>query len=121
MEADPIGIKRGENHLYGYVANNPVDSTDPYGLRIVCGCKGTKGSRECWKTFDCREVKPPPLTPETEKAFCIVVTYVVCPIVGAETFGALGTACGLVASYIYCPDPLDVLPDDDNGMCMKGQ
>ncbi len=32
MEADPIGIKRGQNHLYAYTSNNPIKNTDPDGL-----------------------------------------------------------------------------------------
>ncbi|KAF0219658.1 MAG: YD repeat [Geobacteraceae bacterium] len=32
IEADPIGIKRGENHLFVYVQNNPINWIDPEGL-----------------------------------------------------------------------------------------
>ena len=32
VEADPIGIKKGQNHLYSYVANSPINSTDFLGL-----------------------------------------------------------------------------------------
>ncbi len=32
IEADPLGIRRGENHLYVYVENKPVILTDPTGL-----------------------------------------------------------------------------------------
>lgn len=32
MESDPIGIQSGYNHLYVYVANNPVNWVDPLGL-----------------------------------------------------------------------------------------
>ncbi len=40
VEADPIGIKRGQNHLYGYVGNNPVNWVDPLGLKRFCfGCR----------------------------------------------------------------------------------
>jgi RHS repeat-associated protein len=31
-EADPVGIIRGENHLYVYVANRPITDIDPKGL-----------------------------------------------------------------------------------------
>jgi RHS repeat-associated protein len=34
IEADPIGIERGENHLFVYVQNNPVNWIDPKGLAI---------------------------------------------------------------------------------------
>jgi len=33
-EADPIGIQQGENHLYGYVAQNPLRYKDPEGLKV---------------------------------------------------------------------------------------
>ena len=32
VEADPIGIKKGMNHAYVYVNNNPVGFGDPMGL-----------------------------------------------------------------------------------------
>ncbi len=32
LEADPIGVKQGNNHLYVYVLNNPLSSIDPQGL-----------------------------------------------------------------------------------------
>ena len=33
VESDPIGIQQGENHLYVYVQNNPVNFIDPLGLQ----------------------------------------------------------------------------------------
>jgi RHS repeat-associated protein len=33
IEGDPIGIEKGKNHLYVYTSNNPVNATDPTGLR----------------------------------------------------------------------------------------
>jgi RHS repeat-associated protein len=37
IEADPIGIQRGRNHLYVYAENNPLRWTDPYGLAVyIC-------------------------------------------------------------------------------------
>jgi RHS repeat-associated protein len=35
IESDPIGIAEGENPLYVYVKNNPVNSSDPLGLWTV--------------------------------------------------------------------------------------
>ena len=32
LQPDPIGIQAGENHLYVYAGNNPILSSDPYGL-----------------------------------------------------------------------------------------
>lgn len=35
--ADPIGIRRGQNHLYVYAQDNPVTWVDPFGLDVtVC-------------------------------------------------------------------------------------
>jgi len=36
VSKDPIGFEGGDNNLYGYVLNNPVNATDPEGL-----CKWT--------------------------------------------------------------------------------
>jgi RHS repeat-associated protein len=36
VEADPLGIEKGINHLYAYVANNPLNITDPLGLGSDC-------------------------------------------------------------------------------------
>jgi RHS repeat-associated protein len=33
IEADPIGIKKGRNHLYLYVGNNPIKRIDQFGLQ----------------------------------------------------------------------------------------
>lgn len=35
IEADPIGIEQGDNHLYVYVGNNPVIFIDPYGESFI--------------------------------------------------------------------------------------
>ncbi len=35
LEADPIGIDNGRNHLFVYVGNNPVNFVDPEGLSIT--------------------------------------------------------------------------------------
>ena len=37
IEADPIGIKRGKNHLFVYVGNNALRFTDPFGLAETQG------------------------------------------------------------------------------------
>lgn len=34
VSKDPIGFEGGDNNLYGYVLNNPVNWTDPYGKRV---------------------------------------------------------------------------------------
>jgi hypothetical protein len=50
-EADPIGIKRGENHLYGYVGNNPSNRNDPKGLNWYgnwCGPGGSGPMTDCY-------------------------------------------------------------------------
>jgi RHS repeat-associated protein len=46
VESDPIGLNKGENHLYTYTLNNPVNFTDPLGLKeccdecyVFCGCE----------------------------------------------------------------------------------
>jgi RHS repeat-associated protein len=37
MSLDPVGLSAGDANLYRYVANRPVDATDPFGL-IECNC-----------------------------------------------------------------------------------
>src|SRR5436190_23591143 len=32
---DPLGFGGGDVNLYGYVANNPIGSRDPFGLRTI--------------------------------------------------------------------------------------
>ncbi len=32
IEADPVGLAGGRNHLFSYVGNNPIRSVDPLGL-----------------------------------------------------------------------------------------
>ena len=39
IEADPIGIEEGVNHLYAYVGSNPIMRIDPQGLKWVWNCK----------------------------------------------------------------------------------
>ena len=36
IESDPVGIKKGRNHLYAYVNNNPANKYDSYGLSENC-------------------------------------------------------------------------------------
>ncbi len=44
-EADPIGIRRGKNHLFAYVGNNPINKKDTFGLEAeLC-------SRNFWPMF----------------------------------------------------------------------
>jgi RHS repeat-associated protein len=43
IEADPIGILSGENHLFVYVGNNPVNWIDPFGLQYQDPDKGEYG------------------------------------------------------------------------------
>jgi RHS repeat-associated protein len=35
VESDPVGIEQGENHLFVYVGNNPVNFVDPMGLQHI--------------------------------------------------------------------------------------
>ena len=46
VEADPIGIKQGNNHLYGYVENNPINFVDPYG-EVSCSYSITGKTLNC--------------------------------------------------------------------------
>jgi len=45
IQKDPIGFEGGIN-LYGYVQNNPINKTDPSGLKESCDCPGGK-----WSSF----------------------------------------------------------------------
>ena len=37
IERDPIGFEAGDNNWYRFVANGPMERTDPSGLKKVCG------------------------------------------------------------------------------------
>ena len=66
VETDPVGIIRGENHLYVYVQNNPINFFDPWGL--------AKG--DWWDPRTYLPDPPPPGPPGSgcgdEKTDCIV-------------------------------------------------
>ena len=47
IEADKIGIRRGKNHLYVYVGNNPISGIDPDGLHAIKGPYGWYYHSEC--------------------------------------------------------------------------
>jgi RHS repeat-associated protein len=51
LSADPIGIERGENHLYVYAGNSPLMEVDPLGL--------SKRKDECDKAISNIEGRPP--------------------------------------------------------------
>ena len=57
VEADPVGIKRGKNHLFVYVGNNPVKRKDPLGLDDLSDLDpdGTIESPE-GSIFTCRQI-----------------------------------------------------------------
>jgi len=44
IQANPIGVERGENHLYGFVKNNPVNFVDPFGLELADWCSNIQNS-----------------------------------------------------------------------------
>ncbi len=51
VQADPIGIQRGKNHLFVYVGNNPVNRIDPKGLSAsIPNNSGWNGNY--WPGFD---------------------------------------------------------------------
>ena len=39
LEADPIGIEGGTNHLYVYAGNSPLNWIDPLGLKVYRCCR----------------------------------------------------------------------------------
>ncbi len=58
LEADPIGILGGRNHLYAYVGDNPINGDDPFGLakmycRLLSGGLGfVSRQRHCYLVAD---------------------------------------------------------------------
>jgi RHS repeat-associated protein len=64
IEADPIGLKWGENHLYNYAGNNPLNMTDANGL---FGCREKYAGHDDFKGSDifdyCAEDDDPATSP----------------------------------------------------------
>src|SRR6266850_3858288 len=47
---DPIGFEGGDINLYGYVANHPIDDSDPLGLQGRAGRSGRGNYKADFKT-----------------------------------------------------------------------
>jgi len=59
IEADPLGIQSGINHLYVYGASNPIQNIDPEGLETQVCCRllnsvvgSVGGKKHCYIKFD---------------------------------------------------------------------
>jgi RHS repeat-associated protein len=72
ISEDPIGFAGSDWNLYGYVSNNPLLFTDPFGFDK---CKA--GTQECGpkprppcETMDCTPKPPPPTPPCPTMADC---------------------------------------------------
>ena len=56
VEADPVGIKKGKNHLYSYVRSRPTTLSDPTGLietncpciDVICIIRAFPNLYWCW-------------------------------------------------------------------------
>jgi hypothetical protein len=45
LRADPIGIQKGENHLFAYAQNNSIIFIDLNGLSVLASCAYTSGGQ----------------------------------------------------------------------------
>lgn len=91
VQADPIGIEGGKNHLFGYVQNNPIKFVDPFGLitnRTKC-------------TISCNLALSLPCT-----VVGVGVGVIATPLIGF-TSGMVCRGFSYVLCYQICPPPCD--------------
>jgi RHS repeat-associated protein len=57
VSQDPIKFRGGDPNLYGYVSNNPIGNTDPFGLikytRALCSLIDKNPDKNCMCTWRC--------------------------------------------------------------------
>jgi RHS repeat-associated protein len=97
LQADPLGINEGENHLYVYAKNNPINLSDLFGLNSKDEClkKAADWRKNCHDSYN--------LLRRTCVAYCQI--FFLRPAIKRRCVVACQTADAL--AHVWCDEQYD--------------